>query len=240
MRRICAVIFDLDDTLYPERDFVLSGFAAVARWAEKHLGIPSADSFSELKELFERGIRGQTFNLWLRRRGHSEALVAELVRVYRSHKPRLRPFPEVFAILESLAHRYELGLVTDGTLHVQKRKLAALGIAHFFRSVVFSDRWGPAYWKPHPKPFRAVLAELQVSAAEAVYVGDNPTKDFHGARALGLFTVQIVRKKGLYSQLVPPTLNHRPDFAVESLRELQLLLEDFSLNRESERPRVKG
>ena len=44
MSRLEAVVFDLDDTLYPEADYVLSGFQAVADWAEVHLGIADLSS----------------------------------------------------------------------------------------------------------------------------------------------------------------------------------------------------
>lgn len=37
------VIFDLDDTLFLERDFVRSGFAAVGRWMARTIGISNFD-----------------------------------------------------------------------------------------------------------------------------------------------------------------------------------------------------
>ena len=52
-----AIVFDLDDTLYPERDYVLSGFRAIARWAAEHLRIPAEDGYRELAELFAAGVR---------------------------------------------------------------------------------------------------------------------------------------------------------------------------------------
>lgn len=56
----CFVVFDLDDTLYLERDFVMSGFQAVERWAEQRLGI---QNFAEsCRQLFERGERQRVFD----------------------------------------------------------------------------------------------------------------------------------------------------------------------------------
>ncbi len=60
MPALRAVVFDLDDTLYPERAYVLSGFHAVAAWAEEQLKIPRRLGFAELRQLFEDGVRGNT------------------------------------------------------------------------------------------------------------------------------------------------------------------------------------
>jgi len=216
-----AIAFDLDDTLYPERDFVLSGFRAVASWAEIHLGIPAHDGFAELRDLFEEGVRGNTFNHWLAGHGLAEEkLVPQLVRVYRGHAPQITPFLEVPALLQNLHRRYRLGLVSDGYLTVQQRKLAALGLTPYFDAVVFSDEWGLESWKPSPRPFRALLERLDVEASRTAYVADNPSKDFMGARQAGLLTIWVRRPGGVYSHLNPPSQQHAPDIEITSLSAL--------------------
>ena len=60
-----AIIFDMDDTLYPERHYVLSGFRAVAKWFEANYGVSYETSGQTLISLFNKGIRGNTFNIWL-------------------------------------------------------------------------------------------------------------------------------------------------------------------------------
>ena len=60
-----AVVFDLDDTLYAERDYVLSGMGAVAAWVEAELGSGADEAFAELVALFDQGVRGRVFDLWL-------------------------------------------------------------------------------------------------------------------------------------------------------------------------------
>jgi putative hydrolase of the HAD superfamily len=217
-----AIVFDLDDTLYPERDYVFSGFRAVAGWAESHLGIPAVQGLAELKGLFEQGVRGDTFNRWLA--GHDlvqDDLAQQLVRAYREHEPSLIPFPEVPDLLSSLHQRYRLGLVSDGHLAVQQRKLAALSLDEHFDAVVFSDEWGREAWKPSTKPFEIVLERLAADAAKSVYVADNPTKDFLGARQAGMFTVWVRRPSSEYAHLSPPTAQHAPHWVVTSLTELE-------------------
>lgn len=228
MNKWQAVIFDLDDTLYPERDYVLSGFHAVAEWAEMQLGIPAEQGWAELHTYFEAGIRGDTFNRWLTQHGlEPEPLVTQLVKVYREHQPHIAPFPEVLALLTRLRCAYRIGLVSDGYLEVQQRKITALALAPYFDAMVFSDEWGRAAWKPSPHPFKVALKRLQVVAAQSVYVADNPAKDFLGARAAGLATVQVLRADGEYAARLPPSAEHAPDRVIATLDELELTLEQM-------------
>ncbi|MBN2477078.1 MAG: HAD family hydrolase [Pirellulales bacterium] len=227
MSRWQAIVFDLDDTLYPERDYVLSGMRAVAAWAEAELGWPRKRSFAELQGLFEQGVRGDTFNRWLAGRGlPPDGRITSMVRVYRWHEPAIRLQPAVRHLLEHLGRRHRLGLVTDGYLEVQRRKVSALGVRRYLSAVVFSDALGRDAWKPSPKPFEAVLRELQVPATEAVYVGDNPAKDFRGARAVGMGTIRVRLPRGEHRDLQPHGADDAPDAEIADLGELEDLLTD--------------
>lgn len=216
-----AIVFDLDDTLYPERDYVLSGFRAVADWSATHLGIPADQAFVELTRLFEQGVRGDTFNRWLANYDlHEYGLVQKLVQTYREHQPTLRPFPDVSELLDALRVRYRLGLLSDGYLSVQQRKLDALGLADRFDAIVFSDEWGRAAWKPSPQPFQVILERLKAEPARVIYIADNPLKDFLGAREVGLFTIRAQWANGEYTHLDPPTEQYASDLTFQSIEEL--------------------
>lgn len=220
-----AIVFDLDDTLYPERDYVLSGFRAVAQWSEINLCIPQEQGYRVLCQLYASGVRGNTFNQWLHLFGVDEEHVPALVWVYRQHKPQLCPFPEVPELLAELHRHYRLGLLTDGYLEVQKRKLVALGLAAFFDAILFTDKLGREHWKPSPKPFREILLRLSIKDPGcAVYVADNPLKDFIGARKTGMYTVWVRRPGGEYAHHEPPTEAHRPHQMIQAIAELPRLL----------------
>ncbi len=227
-----AIVFDLDDTLYPERDYVLSGFQAVAGWAEIHLQIPKEVGFAELKSLFEQGVRGDTFNRWLAAHNLPENVaISQMVQVYREHIPEIAPFPEVREVLTALGKPYRLGLISDGWRAVQQSKMDALGLEPFFHAVVLSDEWGREAWKPSAKPFKVIVQRLGVDPARTVYVGDNPLKDFLGCRRGGLFGVWV-RRIGLeYTALEPPTTEHAPHTVINSLRDLLEMLSQMEENR---------
>jgi putative hydrolase of the HAD superfamily len=220
-----AIVFDLDDTLYPEESYVLSGFRAVAAHAAARIGWPAEQALAELSELHRAGVRGDTFNRWLQARAQdSPELVAELIAVYRGHKPCLEPFPGVLALLAGLRSSYRLGLVSDGYLQVQQAKLEALGLEPYLDAVVFSDSLGRASWKPSPIAFEAVLARLGVTAREAVYVADNPAKDFLGSRRLGMHGLRLRTPGCEHAAREPPTREHAPDGEIASLAELETYL----------------
>ena len=221
MRAVRAVVFDLDDTLYSERSYVFSGFRAVAAWAEKKFGIPHDQSFDEFRHLLGSGRRGNTFDSWLESHKIEPVdWIPQMVRIYREHRPQIVPHPEVLQMLPYLRQHYRLGLLSDGYLQVQKKKLASLNIGSCFDAIVFSDELGPESWKPSS---RCVLRKLAVAGQDAVYVADNPSKDFIGARQVDMWTARIRRPDGLYCHLEPPSAEHAPDEEINDLSCLKTL-----------------
>lgn len=221
-----AVIFDMDDTLYPERAFVLSGFRAVAAWAEQRLGLPAAQSAAVLGALYADGVRGDTFDRWLVSCGvrDSGTIIPQLVEVYRQHTPDIQPFAGVPRLLGVLRRSYSLGLVSDGYLAVQQRKLAALGLGPAFDAIVFSDELGREAWKPSSRPFALVCERLGTAPQHAVYIADNARKDFAGARLLDMKTIWLRRPDGEYAAELPPEPAYAAHAEVADLAELPALL----------------
>jgi putative hydrolase of the HAD superfamily len=213
-----AIVFDLDDTLYLEEDYVHSGFRAVSEWGAEHLHIPASQGYFELDALFREGVRGDTFDRWLSRHGvDSDGVVSELVRVYREHIPRIQPFPTVPALLERLGDRYRLGLLSDGYEAVQNGKLDVLGVRDAFAAVLITDELGRDAWKPSPRGFEVLMERLGVPAEEGVYVSDNPAKDFVAARDAGLRSVRVRHEHGIYADRRPETARHAPDVEADGI-----------------------
>ena len=216
-----AIIFDLDDTLYPEREFVLSGFRAVALWVEQNMGIDSTDCYQELVHLFENNAHGRTFDLFLENHGLlSASAIQKMVQIYRTHYPEIVCFPEIPDVLIQLKKRFKIGLLSDGYLDVQKRKIEALGLRHYFDAVVFSDQWGRKAWKPNPRPFKTILEILAITARQAVYIADNPIKDFLGARRAGMASIRIRLEGGIYNDIEPISDDYRPDVEIMNFQQL--------------------
>ncbi len=224
-----AVVFDLDDTLYPERAYVLSGFRAVALWCEDRFAIRADHAFDEMCELLDSGVRRDTFDRFCEAHGlDAQASIPEMVRVYRRHQPNLTPYEGVLDMLKRCGERYLLGLVSDGYLDVQQAKLMALGIGPLFDGVVFSDELGRDHWKPSTRPFETISEMLGVQPDQAVYVGENSLKDFLGARRAGMRTIRVLGPAGFYTHEPPPSPEHAADLEIGSLADLEHALAEQS------------
>ena len=190
-----AVLFDLDDTLYAEREFVESGFRAVSRVVAQRSGRGEAELCQRMMRLLDEQGRGSIFDTVLDEcgtEGRSPDDVRLLLYVYRSHRPEIRLFPETRPLLAQLrASGFRLGIVTDGAGTVQRNKIAALGLEPLVDAVVCTDELGREWWKPSTTPFNVALALLGVPPHEATYVGNDPGKDFAGPNALGMRTIQL-------------------------------------------------
>lgn len=212
-------IFDMDDTLYPEKDFVFSGYRAVA---ERVFADHGVDIEGNLRDQFNRGGRGDLFSKVLGELSLpcDEEYVRSLVRVYREHLPNIRPYVDVVPTLTLLKEKgIRIGLVSDGWLSVQQNKLAALGIGDLFDAVVFTDGInGTASWKPAADGFRACLDRMGVTPEHAVYVGDNPVKDFVGARAVGMKTIRVHRVAAEHVDKAASAPEFDADWALASLK----------------------
>ncbi len=193
-------VFDLDDTLYDELTYVQSGFASVAHFVGETFGIPEDKLLTEFLDCLRRDGRGAVFDSVLTRYGIArEGLVGECVGVYRSHVPRLEPFPAARRMLDALAER-PLYLVTDGYPMAQQTKILALGLDRRFAATFATSAFGPEYEKPSTRCFEMLAAMAGEPIESLCYVGDNPAKDFVGLNRLGASTVRVLT--GQHAQVV--------------------------------------
>jgi putative hydrolase of the HAD superfamily len=196
-----AIVFDLDDTLYPEREFVLSGFRAVEAWVRNQYQLEGF--YQAAAKEFEQGARGNIFDLALRHLGieSTPELLKELVHIYRGHAPVISLFPDAKEALIRVQQSSWLALITDGYHETQAKKVSALGLEKFLQHVVYSDLLGRAFWKPHPSSYEQVMKRFQCVGGDCVYVADNPNKDFITAKKLGWQTVRVRRPGGEHSHI---------------------------------------
>ena len=197
LRPLCLV-FDLDDTVYLERDYVRSGFRAVGAWASAEIRVD--DFAGRAWSLFEAGQRRNVFDTALAEAGFpaSPELISRMLNVYRNHRPNISLLPDAERCLHLLQGQCRLALISDGYLAAQERKVEALGVARLLDTVVLTDRWGPEYWKPHHRAFEYIESLWTDESLEFAYVADNPAKDFTAPLALGWTAIRVRRPGGLH------------------------------------------
>ena len=214
-----AVLFDLDGTLLDRRRsferFVRGQwerFAHVLHTVDLEdyvqvLVERDRDGYAPRKELFSDGI-GQ-FDI---PSGLAEALLSD----YRDGFPRAcLLFPDAAQTLAALrASRMKLGLITNGSVRMQSRKLECLALRSMFDTVLISDAEGIS--KPDRQIFLRALEQLGGHPHHTVFVGDHPDVDVAGARAAGMLAVW--RRDPRVSRIV------EADAVIEELGELLSLL----------------
>lgn len=224
LRERRAVIFDLDDTLYPYRRFVLSGFVAVADHLARTTRIDRRRAFRVLARASRGAGRGTELQICLAAFGLPTTMLPMLINVLLQHQPRLSlPRPILRVLTRLRAEGWRIGVLTNGSRGVQARKIAALGLVRHVDSVVYATEHGQRQGKPDPEPFVEILSRLGVTPSNAVFVGDDEVCDIGGARRLGLATVRCrVWSAGDFAttaDAVVTRLSHLPHLAQRLLEE---------------------
>jgi putative hydrolase of the HAD superfamily len=221
-----TVIFDLDDTLYRELSFVESGFSVVADYlVEINIRNESKEFILSymLDTLGTKG-RGRVFNdtlKWLNL--DVDKYLSTLIYLYRNHIPsNIELNVEMKVLVDKLIfNKIKFGIITDGTYVTQKNKTDALlqGIPYSF--IIHTDTLGQQGWKPSIEPFKVAMNLLNTHPNDSVYIGDNPVKDFKGARSIKMKTIWWNPENRNYDFL--DTIS-TPDYRVHNINDLYKIL----------------
>jgi putative hydrolase of the HAD superfamily len=203
--RIDAVLFDLDDTMFPQSAWLEGAWQAVARAAET-LGADRAALLESLTEIAAEGSdRGLIINRALAACGYEDIPVRQLVEVFLAHAPESLPaYPGACEAVALVRELVPVALVTDGNPGVQRAKIRALGLSDAFDTIVFSDEMGRDKRKPDPASMLDALTTLSVPANVAVYIGDRPEKDMAAANAAGMRTIRVLTGEYARAPGIPP------------------------------------
>ena len=184
-----AVIFDLDDTLYSEKEYVRSGYRKIA----EHFRKP--ELADQMWTVFERGGRAIDEVLTANK---LEAHKEEALRIYRFQEPDIHLYPGVAEMIARIRRTKKVGIITDGRPEGQRAKLRALGIK-VDEIIVTDELGGVEFRKPNVTAFRLMQERLAVPFVKMVYIGDNMKKDFIAPEHLGMQTIHFRNPDGLYN-----------------------------------------
>lgn len=220
---IKGVIFDLDDTLISEKEYIKSGFKIVCNMISEQHNLNFDKVYQKIFKLFDED-SDYVFNRLLNYFNieYEKEYILELLKIYRAHSPDISLFSDAEEILNYLVGKsYKLGIITDGYKITQNKKLESLDIDNYFDCIIITDELGKDYWKPHKKPYKLCSKNLSVDYSSLIYVGDNIKKDFITANKLGMHTVQIVREDGVYKGLDSIEESYKADHVISDLNELK-------------------
>lgn len=229
-----AILFDIDDTLFPTTEFARRARAnAVRAMIAAGLRLPEEEVQRELSEVIAEFSSNYDYHFdKLLQRLRPEALnhrnpalvVAAGVAAYHDTKFReIAPYPDVVPLLEDLrAAGVRLGVVTHGWTVKQAEKLVRLGLLEYLDpdAIFISDQIGIA--KPNPKLYRYALRDLALEPSEVLYVGDSPAHDIEPPRTIGMHAAWVARG----ARKTPAEAGIEADHEVEDFEGLRSVLRE--------------
>jgi putative hydrolase of the HAD superfamily len=209
-----GLVLDLDDTLYPREQFVLGGFAAVARHVAASHEVSADEALITLIHAHDGSDRGQEFQALCRHFDLSLDVIPGLVAVFREHRPALRLRPGVVDTLYRLRREgWRMAILTNGLPSVQAAKVEALGLRRLVDAVVYAEQYASG-GKPDAAAFAAAVGRLNLPASSCIAVGDDPACDVRGGRAAGLATIRVS------GATLEGPVQHEADVVIERFEEL--------------------
>lgn len=195
-----AILFDLDDTLWPIGPVIAQAELVLHAWLQSNAPrVAQRFSIDALRQarlaLLTREPALQADLAALRRAGlhaafaeadEDSALVEPAMLQFIAARNAVTPYADVVPALERLGRMMLVGSISNGNAD-----LHAIGLDRYFSVSVAAWQLGRA--KPDPAIFLAACAQLGVAPGEAVYVGDDILLDVQGAQRAGLRAVWMNR-----------------------------------------------
>lgn len=209
-----VVVFDLDDTLYNELDYLISAYKFIAKKIDP---INFVELTSVMLSLYRDG---QDVFVFLENK--YEVSKSELLSFYRNHNPSISLFSGVLDLFKEIKNKSgSIALLTDGRSITQRNKIKSLGIENYFDFISISEEIGAV--KPSLKGFK--LIEEKLNKDSYYYIGDNIKKDFIGPNKLNWKTICLVDNgKNIHSyKLNELKENCKPENYIFSLKKLNVI-----------------
>lgn len=201
MKMYKVVLFDLDDTLYLERDYVYSGYKAIANFIGEKYNLLSDDLYFKMIELSKESysnVFNRLFNFYDIKIDNNE--LKKIIGIYKNHFPNIKLCKDSEKAINILLEKgIRLGLITDGDSIQQRNKINALKIEKYFEKIIITDELAPnrEFWKPNKKAFEIMVDFFKEEPRNMLYIGDNLNKDPFGALEVGINFKQIKRKDSI-------------------------------------------
>lgn len=175
-----VVIFDLDDTLYKEIDYLKSAYRKICECMKVSAYTDMIKWYHEGMDVFDNLISSYKLKV----------TKDSLLKIYREHFPDIKLSDDAAELLDGLYRENVIfGMITDGRSITQRNKIKALGLDKYFDddNIIISEEFGSE--KPNKKNFLYFMQKYP--DAVYTYIGDNTEKDFVAPLALGWNTVCI-------------------------------------------------
>lgn len=208
-------VFDLDDTLFPEIDFLKSAYRQIAT------GLFSKIKIDIYESMWSRYNNKENVFAWIvQEYGESvpDISLTSLLKEYREHIPVIQLAGETAAFLQEMSqYSIPAGIITDGRSITQRNKLRALGIDTYFQEIIISEEFGSE--KPDERNY--IYFENKYPGKDFYFFGDNTAKDFVVPAKLGWKTI-CLKDTGMHVHQQDFGTAPVPDFIISNFQEIRL------------------
>ncbi len=218
-----AVIFDVDGTLYNETDaknkadLLTAGLISqCSDYSLEEVYFAYRKAKSEVIREFEgytiRNDRVRWYDNTLKRLRISDITGAEASDFYwRVVLDNIEPYPDLKLVIDGLANKYKLYVLTDEFIDIQRQKLSRLGLRKYFSEVVSSEIIGRT--KPNTELFDYMIKLIDKPFKHIAMIGDNPVADIKGANLAGIHSIWL--KRGKY-HCYTYTPDNKPEIIIDN------------------------
>lgn len=193
-----AVVFDLDDTLYSEKEYIRSGYRAVAE------SLPQVKQcFNKLCVALEKG-QDAVETVLKDEKIYTEELRKECYEVISKHQPDIHLYDGVKDLFFELhKQKKSIGIITDGESSIQRTKLKVLGLEAMADEIIITDELAGngevrEFRRPNDISFIIMKKRFHTTCRNMAFVGDDKELDFKAPEELGMECYWKENKDGLY------------------------------------------
>lgn len=223
-RPLRALLFDLDDTLWPIAPVITNAENVLFTWLQEHAPKVTARYSIEMMrneraQLMQaqpelaidlKALRHQALSAVFIACGEDPAKLTPAMHVFNQARNQVQIYDDVAHCLPQLASLVSLGSLTNGAADLHE-----IGLAHHFEISIAAHQVGKA--KPDPHVFHLACEALKLRPEQVAYVGDDLQLDVEGAQKAGLTGIWLNRK----NKVPPAELAHiKPDLNFASLHDL--------------------
>ncbi len=176
------LVFDLDDTLYKEIDFLISAYKEIAQYL-----LPNNWQFLLAKMISLYRLGKNVFEFLSK---EYKINVEVLLSMYRNHFPNIKLSKNTKEFLDTIKSKnITCVLLTDGRSITQQNKIKALELEKYFdNNIIISEEFGST--KKEGKSF--LYLNEKFPDFDKFYIGDNIEKDFIVPNSLGWKTICLI------------------------------------------------
>lgn len=210
------IVFDLDDTLYKEIDFVKSAYVYINSYINSRFNI-------DLSKNIKKCLSGEVnfFDL-INSKLHPDQNfpIEKYLELYRFHYPEIKLSKDTSVFFEKiLSHNIDFSIITDGRSISQRNKIKALGLYDQVKNIIISEETG--FEKPHFNNFK-ILNRIY-SNKKLIYIADNTSKDFLAPNSLNWDTICLINNgQNIHPQDFNLKIDYLPKIKVNNLTEINI------------------